>query len=61
MRLATYNFHMGGRLEHWQRLLEATQADLLFVQEARDPATHGENPLTPPELEQIFWQCAPRR
>lgn len=71
VRLATYNFHMGGWGEHWRRALAATQADLLFVQEARDPrlvsidardpTSLASNGLEPEELAQIHWQSAPRR
>ncbi|MEO8195754.1 MAG: endonuclease/exonuclease/phosphatase family protein [Thermoanaerobaculia bacterium] len=64
MRIATYNLHMGGRLEHWKKVLAATRADLLFVQEARDPAAFvdalGSAPGLAPPLS-LLWQPAPER
>lgn len=37
MRIATFSMHHGGGLPHWSKVLEATVADLVFAQEARNP------------------------
>ncbi|MEO8276953.1 MAG: endonuclease/exonuclease/phosphatase family protein [Thermoanaerobaculia bacterium] len=61
MRIATYNFHKGGRLEHWQNVLAATRADLLFAQEARDPQAFIEDCFAPAGDALPHWEGVPRR
>jgi endonuclease/exonuclease/phosphatase family metal-dependent hydrolase len=44
MRLATYNFQLGGRRDgarHWQRLEAELEPDIIFAQEANRPPGHS--------------------
>ncbi len=59
MKLATYNMLNGGSAGHWSKILEATQADLLFAQETRDPAKFLQQTLEPLDLTNAVWEPAP--
>ncbi len=58
MKIATYNMRNGGSVGHWSKILEATQADLLFVQETRNPAQFPLQLFEPLDLTHAVWSAA---
>ena len=59
MKIATYNMWNGGSVGHWSKILEATQADLLFAQETRNPAEFPLQLFEPLDLTNAVWAAAP--
>ncbi len=55
MRLATFNMRQGGGLAHWVAVLDATNPDLLFVQESTDPRAFAPDLFDPIDLRGALW------
>jgi endonuclease/exonuclease/phosphatase family metal-dependent hydrolase len=58
LRVTSYNMRQGGSYEHWAKILSATEPDLLFVQETKDPTTFSGDPLEPLNLRHVLWRSA---
>ncbi len=55
MRIATFNLRAGGSSQHWASALDETKADLLFIQEAKNPALYPLDLFDPRDLARAHW------
>ncbi|MFN7967117.1 MAG: endonuclease/exonuclease/phosphatase family protein [Acidobacteriota bacterium] len=62
MKIVSYNLRLGGKAgarAHWQRIFEATAADIFLVQETRSPDRYASEAEWPALRSRVHWSSVP--